>query len=372
MIPVDTRIGSGFQPARESGLFVFQFSWERVQMIKKSMVRLVATLWLALAVMLPAGLHAQDATPAIGIIEQGGDLGFATEWLTSQQLENGAFAGFSGEADAGTTVDAVIALVAAQNQGIDTGDAIDAAMAYLASEDVALVYEQTGVGQAAKLVLAIVATGGDPTDFVGNNPLAIVENGQSSETGLYGTGVYDHAYALMALAVTGFDVPETAITALESTQLDLGGWAFDGSTDALAADSNTTAMVIQALVATGNGGHSMLQGGLEYLLTVLDDEGGAGYQPGAEADANSTALVAQAQIAVGNDANRALASLQQFQLPSGAYFYQYADTSENLFSTLQVMPAAAGQSLPILPQTDATPEASPEASPVALTDLIAA
>ena len=41
---------------------------------------------------------------------------------------------------------------------------------------------------------------------------------------------------------------ETAITALESTQNDVGGWAFDGSTDALAADSNTTSMVIQALV----------------------------------------------------------------------------------------------------------------------------
>jgi hypothetical protein len=341
-------------------------------MMKKSMVRLIATLWLALAVMLPAGLHAQDATPATQVINQGGDLGLATEWLTAQQLENGAFAGFSGEADAGTTVDAVIALVAARNQGIDTSDAIDAAMAYLASEDVALVYEQIGVGQAAKLVLAIVATGGDPTDFVGNNPLAIVENGQDSEIGIYGAGIYDHAYALIALAVTGSDVPETAITALESTQLDLGGWAFDASTDALAADSNTTAMVIQALVATGNENHSMVQGGLEYLLTVLDDEGGAGYQPGAEADANSTALVAQAQMAVGNDASRAIASLQQFQLPSGAYFYQYTDTTENLFSTVQVIPAAAGQNLPILPQSDATPGSTPEASPVAQIEQIAA
>jgi hypothetical protein len=142
--------------------------------------------------------------------------------------------------------------------------------------------------------------------------------------------------------------------------------------DALAADSNTTSMVIQALVATGNGDNSMVEGALDYMLTTLDDEGGAGYAPGSEADANSTALMAQAQIATGGDGSRSLASLQQFQLPTGAYFYQYSDTSENLFSTVQVIPAIAGQVFPIMPQGDVTPDASPEASPVALLEMIAA
>jgi hypothetical protein len=308
-----------------------------------------------------AGIAAQDATPGATPVgagpRLGGDLEAATSWLMSQQLEDGAFAGFSGEADAGTTVDAIFALVAARSQGVDTGTSIDDAITWLSSGDVALVYQQTGVGQASKLVLALVAAGENPEDFATTNPLDIVKNGQAQDTGIYGTGIYDHTYALMGLSVTGSEIPTSAIDALEAAQAENGGWAFDGSTDVSAADSNTTSMVIQALVATGNGDHAMVDGGLEFLLTTLDDEGGAGYAPGSEADSNSTALVAQANIAAGRDGTRSLASLQQFQLPSGAYFYQYADPSENLFSTLQAIPALSGVALPVMPAASATPAA---------------
>lgn len=319
-------------------------------------------LWLALAVMIPASVAAQDGTSAAtpdlnGIPGQGGDLQGATSWLISQQMENGAFPGMSGEADAGTTVDAIIALAAVDARGIDIGSAMDDAVAYLSSEDVALVYQQVGVGQAAKLVLGLVAAGENPADFAMTNPLSIVQNGQDEATGLYGTGIYDHAYALIALAATGSDVPTSAIEALAATQTDNGGWAFDASMDATAADSNTTAMVIQALVATGNGDHAAVQGGLEYLLTVLDDEGGAGYAPGSEADANSTALVAQAYLATQGDATTMLAGLQRFQNASGAYFYQYADPTDNMFTTVQVIPAVAGYALPLAPGAMATPAA---------------
>lgn len=331
--------------------------------MRTRMMRTIAMVWLALAIMIPASAGAQDgtsvATPEGGaVVGLGGDLEAATAWLVSQQLENGAFPGLSGEADAGTTADAVIALAAVAARGIDVGTALDDAMSYLASGDVALVYEQIGVGQAAKLVLALVAAGEDPTDFATTNPLAIVQNGQDEATGIYGGGVYDHAYALLALAATGSEIPASAIEAVAATQTDSGGWAFDASTDALAADSNTTSMVIQAMVAAGEGDHPAVQGGLEYLLTVLDDEGGAAYSQGAEADANSTALVAQAYLATQGDATTMLASLQRFQAGSGAYFYQPADMTDNMFSTLQVIPAVAGYALPIVPASSATPVAA--------------
>lgn len=330
--------------------------------MKRNTVRAIAMLWLMLALVIPAGIGAQEATPAASPVGTspalGGDLGAAAFWLMDQQNDDGSFSGFSGEPDAGTTVDAVIALVAAEQQGVDTGTSIDDAIAYLASGDVALVYEQIGVGQSAKLVLALVAVGENPADFVTTNPLAIVQNGQDAGSGIYGTGIYDHAYALLALAATGSEIPSTALDALANTQTDNGGWAFDASTDPTSADSNTTAMVIQALVATGHADDAMVENGLAFLLTVLNDEGGAGYSQGAEPDANSTALVAQALIATQGDAFRPLASLQQFQLPSGAYFYQYADTSENLFSTLQVIPALAGVAFPVMPASSATPVAA--------------
>ena len=93
--------------------------------MKSTIFRAIVTMMFAMVVLLPAGVGAQDGTPAATPAEtlsaQGGDLEAATTWLIDQQLEDGAFPGFSGEADAGTTVDAVIALVAAQSRGVDVG-----------------------------------------------------------------------------------------------------------------------------------------------------------------------------------------------------------------------------------------------------------
>jgi hypothetical protein len=314
----------------------------------------MSLIWLILAVAIPVG--AQKATPSASPAAEGGDLASATAWLIDQQGEDGAFAGFSGEPDAGTTVDALTALVAADQAGVDTGTSIPDALAYLESGDVALVYEQTGVGQAAKLTLALVAAGRDPRDFATTNPVSIVETGQNDETGVYSTGLYDHAYAMMALAATGSEVPTSAVDALAATQAENGGWSFDGSTDPAMADSNTTSMVVQALVATGDAGHEMMAPALEFLESTITDDGAA-YAPGAEADANSTALVLQAMLATGGETAGLEAALATFQTDSGAYFYQAADPSENLFSTVQAIPAVAGVVLPILPEGDATPVA---------------
>lgn len=321
--------------------------------MRKQFVRMVALLWMAMAIAIP--VSAQDATPASPAAGEV-DLQAATAWLMDQQLEDGAFAGFSGEADAGTTVDAIIALVAAGQAGVDTGTAVDDAVGYLGSGDVALVYEQTGVGQAAKLVLALVAAGENPAEFSGFNPVSLIENGQDDATGIYGGGIYDHAYAIMALVATGGDVPASAVDALTTTQAENGGWAFDASTDPANADSNTTAMVVQALVASGHGDHETVAPALDFLASTVTDDGAA-YAPGADPDANSTALVLQAMIATGGETAGLEAALATFQTDSGAFFYQAADPTENLFSAVQAIPAATGYALPLIPESDATPAA---------------
>lgn len=345
-----------------SGFFVFDELGKgsgRI-MMNKQMTRLVAVMWLVLAVILPMGagqVTAQGATPAASPVATGSGLESATQWLMEQQLESGAFPGFSGEADAGTTIDAMLALAAAERADVDTGTSIEAAVTYLASCDVVLVYEQTGVGQAAKLTIGLIAVGENPRDFVGNNPVGVVEAGQDAETGIYGSGIYDHAYALMALSAAGSDIPANAFEALTSTQAENGGWAFDASTDPAMADSNTTAMVVQALVATGNADHPVMDGALEFLNGTITEEGAA-YAPGAEVDANSTGLVLQALIAVGGDTAMLEAALPGFMNADGSFFYQAADPTANLFSSVQAIPAMAGEAFPMLPADEATPVAS--------------
>src|SRR5690606_23386687 len=93
------------------------------------------------------------------------------------------------------------------------------------------------------------------------------------------------------------------IAVLESSHAPSGGWAFDGTTAEGAADSNTTALVVQALVALGHADSPLVADAMSYLLSAVDGTDGATFQPGAgfAADAVSTAMVMQAVLAVGDD-----------------------------------------------------------------------
>jgi hypothetical protein len=302
----------------------------------------------------PVAAHAQQATPTAG-----SGVAAAASWLQSQQAADGGFPGFSGESDAGATADAIIALAAAGN----AGETVDLTKAVEFLNQNALVYAQTGPGQAAKLVLAITAAGGDPTNVQNVNPLSIVEVSSKSGSGMIGFGPFDHALGVLALVATGTDVPATTIDVFRTSQIDDGSWAFDGSTAAGSGDTNTTAVAIQALVAAGQGDDPIVAKALEYLKTTQTDSGGFPYQPGQtpKGDANSTAIVVQALIAAGEDPasaawKNAAGALAAFQNPSGAFRYTDDEPDDNLFATLQAIPAIAGQPYPIKADTGATSE----------------
>lgn len=324
-----------------------------------SIVMVAGAIFASMSVS--AYAEAQASTPvSTGSVEY---LRSATEWLMSQQADDGGFAGFSGESEPSITIDAVLALVAAAKKGVDVGTSIDDAIGFLESGDEVLVYSQTGTGPSAKLVLGMVASGGSPSDIASVNPLALVEFGLNRETGVYGAGIYDHALAMLALAATDSDVPEEAIVALEDSQTPEGGWSFDGAIAEGAADSNTTAMVVQALVAIGERDSELVTDALGYLLTTLIGDSGATFQPGesAIADSNSTALVLQAVLAAGDDPSSDAwgdlpSALAKFQNESGAFHYNAEDPSDNLFSTVQAIVALAGETLPVTTEADvATP-----------------
>lgn len=315
-------------------------------------IRAVLALLLVLTIGLASGAQivaAQDATPAASPVVSASGIDGAVAWLESQQLDDGGFPGFSEESDPGFTLDVLIALGAAQNSGVDAQATIDAALEYLSEEDNTLVYAQTGVGQAAKLILGLTAVGVDASEFANVMPLSIIEEGIDPESGLYGTGLYDHALAILALGAMGEDAPQPAIDLLATSQAENGGWGWDGSTDEANVDSNTTAMVVQALIAIGEGESDMALGGLEYLDAVWTDDGATyGLAEGSVADSNSTALVIQAFVAAGRDVSGLEPALAGFQNASGAFFFTADDTSDNSFSTVQAIPALAGAALPVL------------------------
>lgn len=341
---------------------------------------------LALTGFAPPAPALAQATPAAGPTATPDPTAVALESavasLLDQQDAGGGFLGFSGEPDPGTTTDAVPALLAAQASGVQTEGAIGAAISYLEAEGAA--YAATGPGQAAKLALAAVAAGEDPADFAGLDLLAAATAPPATPTagspaatpaipGVYGGGLYDHALVLLALAAAGEPVDPAAVEALRTAQGEDGSWAFDGATAPGAGDSNTTALVVQALAATGNGDDPMVDAALAYLRSVQTEAGQFAFQPSDPlvADANSTALAVQAILAVGQDPSstdnwrNAARGLAAFQNVGGAFRYQDAEPSDNLLATLQAVPALAGVPLPVAWRCDA-------ATPVAVVSFICA
>lgn len=318
--------------------------------------RLLITLMLALSVVAPVA--AWQATPTAETA-----VARSVAWLLTEQAGDGGFVGFSGSSDAGLTADAIVAMAAAEQLGVEVE--LAPALAFLTSGDVGLVYAQTGAGQAAKLALAAVAAGADPHDFAGVDLLSLAVAGPDETTGLFGTGVYDHALVMLAVAAAGDLLPPGAVDALLATQLEDGSWAFDGLQGSQIGDTNTTALVIMALISADHDG-AEVAAAVAYLKAAQLPGGGFPYSPGnaAAADANSTALVIQALIAAGEDPaapewNDAAAALLSFQNEGGAFRYMDDPADENLYATVQAIPAAAGLTLPVVSAS------GPNASPVA-------
>ena len=306
-----------------------------------------------------------QATPS-PVSDPATSLQAGVDWLLSQPGDDGAWVGFTGESDPGVTIDAVIALAAAANTGIE----VDLASAIQYLNENGKAYAQSGTGQAAKLVLAAVAIGEDPTTFAGLDSVEQMQKDYNASIDLYGTGIYDTALVALALSTVDKEPPGIILRSINQRQMADGSWSFDGTTDAGNGDTNTTAIVIQALIAIGETEGDQILKGIEYLQrTQLATGFPFQLSPGALADANSTALVVQALIAYGEDPasqdwQNALGSLIAFQTPDGAFSYQLEPLEANLFATVQALPALAAQPLPVLASgSPATPVALPTCTP---------
>lgn len=278
----------------------------------------------------------------------------ALGWLRSQQLEDGAFPGVNGEADLGTTTDVIFAFAAA---GVDPATVGDGASVvdYLTG---AVASPELSNGQLAKVVMALVASNVDPRNVGGRDLVADIQSGFDPATGLYDVSFYAHALIVMGLASAGVEVNPAALDAIDAAQIEDGSWSFTGAPDPVTGDSNTTALIIQALVAAGRD-DGAVDAGVEYLRSLQAADGSIAYDasaaPDLAGDANSTALAIQAFVAAGEDPDAlpngsAVEALLTFQKDNGAFFWQAAfGTDDNLLATVQAIPALLLAPLPVNP-----------------------
>jgi prenyltransferase beta subunit len=298
--------------------------------------------WIALLITL---LTIGFALPALAQ-DEAGAAAKAMAYLETIQNDDGGFSnGFAPESDISATADAVIALVAA---GEDpnawfTGDQMNP-FSFLGIQAEGGSINTAGL--LAKTLTAVIASGKDMTAFGGHN---LVDDllAVQGETGLFGAGAFDHCLSLIALQNAGAELPEGSIEALLALQSDEGGWGF---VEGEAADTNTTGLCLQALALTDQA--EAVAAGLDYLRSIQNEDGGWPYQNpsefGTDSDVNSTALVVQALLANGEDLaawNNPQDWLLGMQGESGAFNYQEAMPGDNILATLAAIPAIQGMPL---------------------------
>ena len=317
---------------------------------KGDMTIRATTLIAVLAVLLTRALPVLAAA----------DTEAALEYLKMQQNADGGFgSGFSPDSTVGSTADTLMAIVSVGGDPVAFDQGGNTPVIYLAAN----AASATTGGDLAKLILAAIAAGENPRQFGGVDSVAKLEAmiGADGRIGGEMDTFVAHTLAVLALASAQRPIPAGAMSLIQAAQQESGAWAWDGSAET-AADTNTTAFAVQALIASGEAaGSDAVLNALSYYEGIQNDDGGWPYQVpsdfGTATDANSTAVTVQAIIAAGQDpagadwttgeGNTPVSALEALQNESGAFAWQAAMPDDNLLATIQALPAVAGKAFPL-------------------------
>jgi len=295
----------------------------------------------------------------------------AVAWLHTQQGSDGTIAG-----DASRTEETVWGLAAngmsVASLSTNGKTTVDSLRSHIATE------EKTA-GNIGSLVLAVAAAGLDSRNFAGHDLLQDLQCTYDSSTGAYNTQLFNDALAVLALPADA--APTKAKQFLASRQQTDGGWEFQAG---FGSDTNTTALVLMALVSADGLDGTTREKALAYLKLHQKPSGGfeyaAPFTPPGDSDPDSDAAVIEALLATGQDPTgaawsvgdkNALSDLLSFQLTSGADKGAFSFTrptdaspgSADAFSTTQPLVALGSRYLPVHATTGIMPTTCPAAAP---------
>jgi hypothetical protein len=218
-----------------------------------------------------------------------------------------------------------------------------------------------GTDLVARLLATQQATGPDAGLFGTETQLA------DYDAGTYHQGLV--LAALAAAGVRGTSVVRAGIAWLAAQQCPDGGWtlpdqalnACNGDPASFAGpDTNSTALALEGLAAEAALPTSVSSAALTFLADGQDADAGWSYFPNTVAtpgatDPDSTALVVQALVAAGASPTgdpfdkgpaNPVSILTSFQLASGAFYFPPAPSPANVVATYQAVPALVGLPFP--------------------------
>jgi hypothetical protein len=288
------------------------------------MKRPIAALYVAASLVLATSINA-----AAQISSHPSNAQRALQWLQcTQQQPNGQIG--SGGNPIARSSEVALGLAAAGQ------DATTVRNGTLSLADFLKTAVSTDVGTNAELLMARASqpnTGPTAT-------LAAQLQANKRTNGEYGSDIFSDALAILGLRSAGQAVAADAVAFLKSQQKSNGGWSFDDA-DQYGEDSNTTALVIQALLSAGvPADDAAINGGFTYLQSVFS-HGGFGDAPGLSPDPNSDEFAIFAILAAhrqndpvwGARLEAAIQDLASQQITSGPDAGAIASQFSKLFTT---------------------------------------
>lgn len=279
---------------------------------------------------------------AVPIAAQTRDKNRGADWLERQQQADGSFSSYYFY-PVDPTACSVYALKAAGYQ-------IDPATQKFIEQNAA-TYAQNP-RQAAAFVLAQLLTGHNPRSVGGVDLVAALIQSYNPATGMYGEDLTTHGLAILALNAAGEQIEPQAIQTIFDQQAADGAWA---------ENTQTTALIIQALVAADQQQSAAIPRGLAYLQTQQDSDRGfmqnRNFPPAAFKDAVSTALAIQAILAIGGNPNEApwadansnpFKALSRLQMGDGGFVHDSATPQPDTISTCSAVPALLHTTYPLI------------------------
>jgi hypothetical protein len=275
----------------------------------------------------------------------------ALDWLADQQSEtDGSYGAAGGSAEVLLTIGADGYPASAWQRSEDAPSLLHYLLVNSAG------YANSGSAAAGKLAIGMA---GAANCYPANaaRPGAYFVEATGIYTGGFGAGgAGPQSWAMMGSAALSETIPSGAVDQLKSTINADGGWGWVAGS----SDTNGTSLALQALVAAGESlsGTEVISG-LAYLDAAQNSDGGFPYDPASltttESDANSTAYVVQALMATGQDPftgtwlisdTHPISYLLSLQLADGSFEWQ-AGSGTNQLATEQAIPALLGRPYPL-------------------------
>lgn len=296
----------------------------------------------------------------------------AVDYLLGEQGSDGGIGGFAVSAWA------LMALAAAEEE-----DAVGDVIGYLEDEVDSSDFEAT---DWARMLLAIVAAGEDPTDFGGDDYVdellgtREVEDETGSDYNQIGDPylLNDDFWGVIALAAADESIDDDIINFILEWQNDASddtGWGIETGDD---SDVDSTAAAVMALIAADADADTEIGEALDFLEDAQNDDGGFPENPGDDSNVASTAWAILAIEGVGEDPNEGrwdaadgtpIDYLLALQESDGSFPLSESSSSNSEWMTAYAIVALLGEPYPV-PAVDSSSgggDGTIEMSPSSLT-----